>query len=121
VTPERKTILIVEDDASLRAALAAGFRRTPYDVVTATLAEALERFAAGLRPHLVIADLWGGPPACERLADGLRRWGPAARVLCLSSRSCPRLGEAACLSEFALEGTVPRREQLLEFVSRILA
>jgi hypothetical protein len=119
--PERKTILIVENDEALRAALCALFRRSPYTVSGVSLGDAVGRLERGEHPDLIIADLWGDPPACDPLAECLYGRGDEGRVLCLSSRSCPRAAEGSCISKFRLPDPVPRREELLEVVTRLLA
>lgn len=83
----RPAILLVEDDETLRVALADNLEHEGYEVVTATRArEATERAAS--RPfELVILDLMLPDGDGYGVCRELRRRGDPARVLMLTARS----------------------------------
>jgi len=81
-----ETVLVVEDDHSLREGLALNFRLHGYDVVTAADGEEGMRKAFDMRPDLIVLDIMlPGYSGLEILSE-LREKGEQVPVLVLSSR-----------------------------------
>jgi len=82
----RETVLIVEDDLSLRDGLAMNLRLNHYDVLTAASGETGMKLAFDARPDLIVLDImlpdWSG---LDILA-ALRKRGKSVPVLMLSAR-----------------------------------
>lgn len=82
----RETILIVEDDKSLREGLAMNLRMAGYEVVTASDGESGMKMAFDVRPDLVVLDVmlpgWSGLDILEEL----RKRRENVPVLILSAR-----------------------------------
>jgi len=81
-----ETILVVEDDLSLREGLALNFRLHGYNVITAVDGEEGMRKAFDVKPDLIVLDIMlPGYSGLEILSE-LRERGEQVPVLVLSSR-----------------------------------
>jgi nitrogen-specific signal transduction histidine kinase/CheY-like chemotaxis protein len=86
--PASGRVLLVEDQAALRRALADGLRELGYDVVTAGDAEeALELCEAGQRVDLLVTDVQLPRLQGDALAARLYESRPALKVLLMSGRA----------------------------------
>jgi CheY-like chemotaxis protein len=80
-TQPAKTLLVVEDNDSLREALAVLLQREGYDVVLAANgSQALGHLQASVAPDLILLDLFMPVLDGWKLLDLLRRQAPAAPV-----------------------------------------
>jgi two-component system, OmpR family, alkaline phosphatase synthesis response regulator PhoP len=86
----KHSILVVEDDRSLREGLALNLRLQGYDVLTAANGEQGMQMAFDRRPDLIVLDLmmpgWSGLD----ILDELRKRGEQVPVLILSARNTTR-------------------------------
>lgn len=86
----KASILVVEDDRSLREGLAMSLRLNGYKVTTAADGEAGMQLAFDSRPDLIILDImmpgWTG----LEILDELRKRGQKVPVLMLSAKSATR-------------------------------
>jgi len=81
-----ETILVVEDDPSLRQGLAMNFRLRGYQVLTARDGDEGMRKAFDARPDLVVLDIMLPGFSGLDILDELRERGEAVPVLILSAR-----------------------------------
>jgi len=83
---DRETVLIVEDDQSLREGLAMNLKLNRYAVLTASGGEAGMQMAFDARPDLIVLDImlpdWSGLD----ILSALRKRGESVPVLILSAR-----------------------------------
>ncbi|HQR29775.1 MAG TPA: PAS domain-containing protein [Anaeromyxobacteraceae bacterium] len=88
------TVLLVEDDASVREAAARALRAAGYDVTAAAGAEeAMEVFRAAARPPgILVTDVIMPGSTGRELADRLRAERPGLQVLFLSGHSHDLIG-----------------------------
>lgn len=83
---ERETILLVDDDAAVRALVARVLRTRGYDVVEASSGEDAEAvYHARERPiQLLVCDVFMGGLGGPELAERLQRRQPGLRTLLMS-------------------------------------
>lgn len=122
-SPERngpgETILVVEDDRSLRDGLAMNFRLRGYRVVTAADGDEGLRAAFDERPDLVVLDLMlPGVDGLEILSE-LRGREVAVPVLILSARD--RLNDKVRGLEVGADDYLTKPFQLPELMARVEA
>jgi DNA-binding response OmpR family regulator len=116
------TILIIEDDDSLRLILARHLRGRGFRVEEAASAEAAsEALAAGLRPALILLDLnLPGDTGWDLLrGDPYRAAGAPPVVVATATSVSPRQ-----LAEFQVAGYLPKPfplETLVDTIERLLA
>lgn len=87
------SVLVVEDDAFVRATITTALRFHEFDVVASvgTAVEAIEAFRAN-EPDVALLDLdLGGGPTGADLAVGMRRLDPDIGIVFLTSFEDPRL------------------------------
>ncbi len=116
-TERDETILVVEDDRSLREALALNLQARGYRVLAAADGDEGVRAAFDARPDLVLLDLglpgWNG---LEILAE-LRRRGVDVPVLILSARG--RLDDKVRGLDLGADDYVTKPFQLPELLARV--
>ena len=114
-----ETVLVVEDDRSLREALALNLKARGYRVLAAADGDEGVRAAFDARPDLVLLDLvlpgWNG---LEILAE-LRRRGVDVPVLILSARG--RLDDKVRGLELGADDYVTKPFELPELLARVEA
>jgi len=97
--PEKKKILIVEDEAPMLEALARKFSDKGFDVITASDGEEGLRKALELRPDIVLLDIimpkMEGIEVMHRIRDD-KKWGSDVPIIMLTNLSdADNVAEAA--------------------------
>jgi len=93
-------VLLVEDDASVRAIAAASLRAQGYEVRDAALAvEALERAFEGAPPDLLVTDVVLPQMSGRQLATKLRQMLPGLKILFVSGYGGADAGDEAAFLE----------------------
>ncbi len=116
-----RSVLLVEDDESLRRVLARHLSAHGYDVAEAASAEAAERLLAeGARPGVVVLDIGlPGATGWDLMRGPALRMGDSPPVLIASALTVsPRL-----LSEFGVAGYLPKPfglDTLMGTIQRVL-
>jgi DNA-binding NtrC family response regulator len=121
---ETDTILLVEDEAAVRALLSAVLRRSGYCVVTAESSNDAIAQAASIRGpvHLVITDVMLQTGTGAQLAAALSAGGLSAPVLFISGYAAPMLLRQGHLQDTSHFLQKPfTGEQLLTSVRRLIA
>jgi signal transduction histidine kinase len=123
VTGATRAVLLVDDEADVRATIAATLREHDYEIMEAADgAAALDRLMSGAPIDLVICDVAmpGGVTGVE-VAREARRLRPAVKVLLISGDPSAAAETAAGASEFARLSKPFRQADLMRELGAMLA
>src|SRR3989344_2539978 len=120
--PSRGTILLIEEDGSLRLSLVEAIRSEGFMVIEAEDGESALSVALSRHPDLIMLDLLLPKMGGMQLLKTLRQyeWGKTARVIILSALSDPAIvSEASTLgvtdflvkSDWSTEGIISKIKQ----------
>ena len=98
----RKTVLVVDDDADILKALSLRLRSSGFNVITASDGSSALSLAGSAKPDLVITDIWMPVGAGFSVAFRLKQSMPNVPVIFLTASKKPELkGMAAKLGAAA--------------------
>ena len=99
-----ETLVLVDDDDAVRALLEMVLKRRGYDVRSASgAAQALQLFADGLRPDLLITDVRMPDMSGPAFARAAKEYDPGLRIIFMSGDALPSLADREQIADATFE------------------